>query len=44
MVAEVGGLIVIGVSNSRWLVAVVPGLTPSLLRKKKIGLKWLKMA
>ena len=27
MVAEVGGLIVMGVSDSRWWVAVVPGVT-----------------
>ena len=36
MVAEVGGLIVMGVSGSRWWVAVVPSLTPPLLRKKKL--------
>ena len=47
MVAEVGELIVMGVSGSRWWVAVVPGLTPPHLpRKKKLvynGLKWPKM-
>ena len=32
-------------SDSRWWVGVVPGLNhPHLLRKKKVGLKWLKMA
>ena len=32
-------MIVMGVSGSRWWVVVVPGLL-----RKKVGLKWLKMA
>ena len=40
MVTEVDGLIVMGVSDSRWWVAIVPGLTPPTKEKKS----WSKMA